>query len=51
MSMMKKYSLKKLVDFQIANSEVLKSIVGGTSEKKVPDSRKKDVTQDEKYYR
>lgn len=40
---MKRNSLVKLADFKIANSEVLKSIIGGTEKAATVESKKKDV--------
>jgi hypothetical protein len=45
MNTVNKNQLEKLAGFQVKNTEVLKSIVGGTLSK-VEDSKKKDVTSD-----
>jgi hypothetical protein len=44
MKTVKKDQLEKLAGFQVANAEVLKSIVGGTLARVEADSKKKDVT-------
>jgi hypothetical protein len=48
MKTVNKNQLEKLAGFQVANAEVLKSIVGGSLAKLEADSKKKDVSSTSK---